>query len=747
MTNNIHLHGTIDIASGDADQADSDAGWQAITPAAIAFGPAFPFATPTAPVAALSFSASSPATNTFTVGSIGEGAAPSSQAAVSTMADSIGTDGSPAIVASSQNAQSVHSTNAIVPVTTPTGLVINVSYDTSVTNLAASDPTLEADFMSAVQTAVQFYEREITNSITVNIKFGWGEYAGIPVTGVSTNKTSVFDFNYSDIYSALQAIDTTSDVQKAALATLSATDPTHGATFSVTTAEGKALGLNLFFTGTDGSVGLNSSDAYSWTAGSTAAGTYDAVGALEHEISEVLGRVSTLGANNTYMPLDLFRYTAQDGGANDSEGSATGVRDEPFVAGYNSNAQGYFSYDGKTVTDPFDTPAHVAAGADPGDWSNTVAGDSYGYAVLGESLPVTSTDLEVMNVLGYDLAAVACFAGGTQIATSDGEVPVECLLPGATLRSVFGGDARVTWVGHRRIDCSRHPTPELVWPVRIAAGAFEPGSPRRDLYLSPDHAVYVSGALIPIKLLINRTTIRQIEVPSVTYYHVEVERHDVVLAEGLPAETYLDTGNRSAFDNGGGVVALHPDFAGAQKARVAGSRVALLVEPLAVEGTWRALADRSAALGWPVACPALVSDPDLHLRIGDRHHAPIIIRGDRYSFVLPTLQEPIALVSHAARPSDLRPWVDDSRRLGVMVRRLTVRNGSYQRDVALDDPALERGWWQVEWQGGGPVRWTTGEAELPVLGSCILEVELAAVMEHVADTWADQSAEMVRLAG
>jgi hypothetical protein len=81
-----------------------------------------------------------------------------------------------------------------------------------------------------------------------------------------------------------------------------------------------------------------------------------------------------------------------------------------------------------------------------------------------------------------------------------------------------------------------------------------------DLYLSPDHAIYVDNVLIPAKYLLNGTTVRQMRVPSVTYYHLELAAHDVVLAEALPAETFLDTGNRSAFANVAGAVDLFPDF-------------------------------------------------------------------------------------------------------------------------------------------------------------------------------------------
>jgi hypothetical protein len=96
--------------------------------------------------------------------------------------------------------------------------------------------------------------------------------------------------------------------------------------------------------------------------------------------------------------------------------------------------------------------------------------------------------------------------------------------------------------------------------VRIVTGAFGRRRPNRDLLLSPDHAVFVDGVLIPVKYLINGTTIWQEPVESITYLHVELPRHDVVLAEGLPVETFLDTGNRSNFADRAGTAILHPDF-------------------------------------------------------------------------------------------------------------------------------------------------------------------------------------------
>jgi hypothetical protein len=99
-----------------------------------------------------------------------------------------------------------------------------------------------------------------------------------------------------------------------------------------------------------------------------------------------------------------------------------------------------------------------------------------------------------------------------------------------------------------------------VQPICIAADAFAPGCPKRDLLLSPDHAVFAEGVLIPIRYLVNGTTVTRQDVESVTYWHVELGAHSVMLAEGLPTESYLDTGNRDNFANAGRVLRLHPNL-------------------------------------------------------------------------------------------------------------------------------------------------------------------------------------------
>jgi Hint domain len=182
------------------------------------------------------------------------------------------------------------------------------------------------------------------------------------------------------------------------------------------------------------------------------------------------------------------------------------------------------------------------------------AGGSFPLALAGASgVHAISDDA------GGALVTVTCFRAGTRIATPHGEVSVEALQVDDRVCLAHGGEARIKSLGHRRVDCAHHPRPQSVWPVRIAAGAFGERGPHRDLWLSPDHSVLLDDVLVPVKHLIDEQRIVQVPMASVEYWHVELARHDVLLAEGLPAESYLDTGDRASFDNGI-VVRLLPEF-------------------------------------------------------------------------------------------------------------------------------------------------------------------------------------------
>ncbi len=137
---------------------------------------------------------------------------------------------------------------------------------------------------------------------------------------------------------------------------------------------------------------------------------------------------------------------------------------------------------------------------------------------------------------------LACYARGTRITTPDGETPIELLNKGDEIGLASGKTAVIRWIGSRHVKYRLHPNPEPMWPVRVQAHAFGANLPRRDLVLSPDHAVFVDDVLIPIRYLINGTTIRRDPSDEVDFHHLQLDHHDIMLAEGLPAETYLNNG-------------------------------------------------------------------------------------------------------------------------------------------------------------------------------------------------------------
>jgi hypothetical protein len=157
-------------------------------------------------------------------------------------------------------------------------------------------------------------------------------------------------------------------------------------------------------------------------------------------------------------------------------------------------------------------------------------------------------------------STVICFLSGTMIRTADGEVPVETLKRGDIVLTSDGRNIPVDWLGVQTVSL-RFADKLRALPIRIKAGALADNVPSRDLLVSPDHALLVEGALIQAGALINGTSIvRETNVPTVlTYYHVEVEDHSLILAENTPAETFVDNVDRLAFDNWNEHEALYPD--------------------------------------------------------------------------------------------------------------------------------------------------------------------------------------------
>jgi hypothetical protein len=154
-----------------------------------------------------------------------------------------------------------------------------------------------------------------------------------------------------------------------------------------------------------------------------------------------------------------------------------------------------------------------------------------------------------------------CFLTGTLISTARGRVPVEALAIGDQVYTWQGGVTPIRWIGRQRV------TPETAhplrsYPIQIKAGALGHNLPQRDLSVSPDHALLVEGLLINAGALVNGRSIRQVipETAEFDYYHIELAHHALLVAEGVPAESFIpqNAAGRGQFDNGVEYERLYP---------------------------------------------------------------------------------------------------------------------------------------------------------------------------------------------
>jgi hypothetical protein len=150
-------------------------------------------------------------------------------------------------------------------------------------------------------------------------------------------------------------------------------------------------------------------------------------------------------------------------------------------------------------------------------------------------------------------ASPVCFLRGTAIQTPDGEVPIEALRIGDAVTTASGQAVPIRWIGRQTYRRSGPRWPESVLPIRVAQGALGENTPHTDLYVSPLHALSVDGVLVLAKDLVNGRTITP-ALPdgheAIEYFNLLLDRHEVILAEGAPAETYRpQNGNQEGFSN------------------------------------------------------------------------------------------------------------------------------------------------------------------------------------------------------
>jgi hypothetical protein len=300
------------------------------------------------------------------------------------------------------------------------------------------------------------------------------------------------------------------------------------------------------------------------------------------------------------------------------------------------------------------------------------------------------------------LSTAPCYCRGTMIATPDGEAAIEELAIGDLVMTLSGAVRPIRWIGHRGYDGRFIAGNPDMLPIRIIPGALGQGVPTRDLYLSPEHALYLDGVLVPARQLLNGATITQAEtVERVEYFHIELDDHDVIFAEGAPAETYVDCDNRLMFANGGEYARLDPDDE---------------------RESWRfclprlgpeddALTEIRAALLWHAEALRyqVDDDPDPHLIVDGERISPLACCGRSYRFAIPAGSGAVWLASRSVVPAETGAGGRDTRRLGVAVERIVLYDEEQLIEAGPDHPDLCEGFHDTE----ATHRWTDGMARLP----------------------------------
>ncbi|MEP9360951.1 Hint domain-containing protein [Sphingomonas sp. KR3-1] len=345
---------------------------------------------------------------------------------------------------------------------------------------------------------------------------------------------------------------------------------------------------------------------------------------------------------------------------------------------------------------------------------------SYGGAVFAEQ-GFNASGVTFPVTFGYDASVhTACFAEGTPLLTPTGDRLVEDLVEGDAILTATGEERAIKWIGWTATRPARHAHPDEVYPVRVKAHAFAPNVPERDVRLSPGHAVHVDGVLVPAGRLINGATIVQEAVESIRYFHIELDTHDLLIAAGLPCESYLDDGNRATFLNSNDAVALHGRLDPKSWDEACAPLVAAGPQLLEIQQRLHA---RAEALGWVRS-----EEPDFSILADGVALMPVHAVNNRYWFALPAARE-IALRSNRGVLSQLVPGLADHRQLGVAVSQLRL-DGEV---IDLESEALASGFHALEQREQARWRWTDGDASLKIAYSAPAMLEVELVM--VAPSW------------
>ena len=176
-------------------------------------------------------------------------------------------------------------------------------------------------------------------------------------------------------------------------------------------------------------------------------------------------------------------------------------------------------------------------------------GNDLGTLDLDGNYPLADLALDASGNLTTEQSA-PCYCLGTLIKTGRGQKKVEKLKIGDSVMTASGTARPIKWIGRRSYNGRFVMGRKDILPICIKAGALDDNVPKRDLWISPNHAMYLDGVLIEAKDLVNGVSIVRTEhADRVEYFHIELDSHDVIIAEGAPSESFIDDDSRGMFHN------------------------------------------------------------------------------------------------------------------------------------------------------------------------------------------------------
>ncbi|KVE40047.1 Hint domain-containing protein [Burkholderia sp. TSV86] len=342
--------------------------------------------------------------------------------------------------------------------------------------------------------------------------------------------------------------------------------------------------------------------------------------------------------------------------------------------------------------------ANLAGISTPITFAVTFSPSGTGFLSIAQPITTTATSAPPSTS-----TTPVCFGPGTKIRTTRGDIAVEDLKVGDIAITSSGRERPIVWIGKRTVTRTHTSNFDESRPVRVMAGALGENLPTEDLVLSPGHSLCLSvldELFVPVRFLANGSTIAYIDVDEVTYWHVELDEHDVLIANGVYSESYKDCGNRGWFMGHGGNA--DPDVVNAALAEYA--RPFVINGPV-IDALRSRIAVRARELGWTIT-----NDMDVHLVV-DGQRVDGDIENGQARFLFPATAKEVQLISKTFTPAEFGLG-DDPRKLGVCVSGLHVTDGlSFSKEIALDDAELSKGFYGLEPQNNH--RWTNGNLSIP----------------------------------